>query len=100
MWVAFLSQFFLIYIYSLSKNKYILLELMLLSGHLCSCNLFHGISPNVVDSVPFRPERPEYLVPACEPVRETHLFHLGLNTGPFRVISGIPGNFRSLRPDL
>ena len=30
---------------------------------------------------------PEYLVPVCKLVRETHLFHLGLNSGSFWYIS-------------
>jgi hypothetical protein len=39
---------------------------------------------NVVYSIPFRPERTENLVPACKPVRDTPMFHLGQNFGLFR----------------
>jgi len=36
---------------------------------------------NVVNSVPYRPVRPEYIVPASNLVRSTPLFRTGKNTG-------------------
>ena len=43
---------------------------------------------NVINSVPFQPERTEFLVLAWKLEQEYTLFHLGSNSGPFRPILG------------
>ena len=51
------------------------------------------IRTKVINSVPYRPVRPEYTVPASNPVHSTPLFHIGKNTGrtgQFRAIPGVP----------
>ena len=59
-----------------------------------------GGGGNVVNSVPYRPVRPEYIVPASNPVRSTPLFRIGKNTGrtgQFRAIpagTGRTGRYR------
>ena len=57
-------------------------------------------STKVVNSVPYRPVRPEYTVPAGNPVRLTSMFRTGRNTGrtgQFRAIpagTGRTGRYR------
>ena len=48
-----------------------------------------GFSPQVIDSVPYRSVRPEYTVPASNPVRSTPLFRTGKNTGRTGIIPAI-----------
>ena len=48
---------------------------------------------NVIDSVPFRSERPEYFVLVCKLVRKYLTFHLGSNFNLFRIIPAISANF-------
>ena len=48
------------------------------------------IYSNVVNSVPYRPVRPEYTVPASNPVRSTPLFRTGKNTGRTGQFRAIP----------
>ena len=52
-----------------------------------------GGKTKVAYSVPFRPEWRENLVPVCKPVQGNPSFHLGLNFGVFRVISGVSDHF-------
>ena len=54
-----------------------------------------GFSPQVIDSVPYRSVRPEYTVPASNPVRSTLLFRTGKNTGRTGLV---PANFGQYRP--
>ena len=53
---------------------------------------------NVVNSVPYRPVRPEYTVPASNPVRLTPLFRTGKNTGRTGLVPAVPANFGQYRP--
>lgn len=46
----------------------------------------------VINTIPFRLEWPEYLVPVSKPKQRPPVFHLGWNFGPFRAIS----EFRSV----
>ena len=46
----------------------------------------------VINSVPFRPERTEFFVPAWRPVPETPPFHLGPDFGVFWPVSAVPAN--------
>ena len=55
----------------------------------------HTILSNVVNTVPYRPVRPEYTVPAGNPVRLTSMFRTGRNTGR---TSLVPANFGQYRP--
>ena len=48
---------------------------------------------NVIDSVPFRLEQPEYFVPVCKQIRKYLTFHLGSNFNLFRIIPAISANF-------
>ena len=52
--------------------------------------LFSGFQTNVINTVPYRPVRPEYTVPAGNPVRLTSMFRTGRNTGRI----GRTGQFR------
>ena len=51
----------------------------------------------VVDSVSFRLERTENLVPVYKLVRGNPPFHLGSNFGMFRIITGVSVNFESFQ---
>ena len=48
---------------------------------------------NVIDSVPFRSEQPEYFVPVCKQIQKYLTFHLGSNFSLFRIIPAISANF-------
>ena len=54
-----------------------------------SCGM---IRTNVTNSVPLRPERPEFLLPVCNPECYYHPFHLRSNSGLFRGVSAVPVN--------
>ena len=47
---------------------------------------------SVVDTVPYRPVRPKYTVPAGNPVRLTYLFRTGRNTGRTGLVPAVPAN--------
>ena len=53
---------------------------------------------NVVNSVPYRPVRPEYTVPASNPIHLTLLFRTGKNTGRTALVPAVPTNFGQYRP--
>ena len=53
-----------------------------------------------MNSIPFRPERMEFLVPVYNPEPEYPLFHLGSKFSQFRGISVIPVCFGKYRPKL
>ncbi len=57
-----------------------------------STNYLSSIFIRVIDSIPFRPERLEYLVSVCKLVQETHLFHLRSNSVPFQAFRAISGH--------
>ena len=48
---------------------------------------------NVIDSMPFWPEQPEYFVPVCKQIQKYLTFHLGSNFSLFRIIPAISANF-------
>ena len=48
---------------------------------------------NVIDSMPFWPEQPEYFVPVCKQIQKYLTFHLGSNFILFRIIPAISANF-------
>ena len=52
----------------------------------------------VIDSVPFRLERPKFFIPVCKLLPEYPTFHLGSNFGPFQSIPVIPENSSQFRP--
>ena len=52
----------------------------------------------VINSVPYRPVRSEYTVPASNPVHLTLLFRTGKNTGRTALVPAIPTNFGQYRP--
>ena len=54
----------------------------------------------IMHSVPFRPERMEFLVPVYNPELEYPLFHLGSKSSQFRAILVIPVCFDKYRPKL
>ena len=47
---------------------------------------------SVVDTVPYRPVRPKYTVPAGNPVQVTYLFRTGGNTGRTGLVPAVPAN--------
>ena len=47
---------------------------------------------SVVDTVPYRPVRPKYTVPAGNPVQLTYLFRTGRNTGRTGLVPAVPAN--------
>ena len=51
-----------------------------------------------VNTVPYRPYRPEYIVPASNPVHSTPLFRTGKNTGCTSLVPAVPANFGQYRP--
>ena len=51
-----------------------------------------SIIVNVVNSVRYRPVRPEYTVPAGNPVRLTPMFRIGKNTDRFGLVPTVPAN--------
>ena len=58
---------------------------------------YKNLLNKVIDSVPYRLVRPEYTVPASNPVRSTPLFRTGKNTGrpsQFRAIPAGTGQYR------
>ena len=55
-------------------------------------HLFYSVFTDVINSVPYQLERPEFLVPLCNPEWYYHLFHLRLNSGLFHGVSAIPVN--------
>ena len=58
----------------------------------------YAITTKVIKSVPYRPVRPEYTVPASNPVHSTLLFRTGKNTGRTGLVPAIPANFGQYRP--
>ena len=55
------------------------------------------LTTKVVNSVPYRPE---YTIPASNPVRSTPLFRTGKNTGHTGLVPAVPANFGQYRPVL
>ena len=53
---------------------------------------------NVMNFVPFPPERMEFFIPVCKPEQEQPLFHLKSNFDQFWLVSGIPVNSGKFRP--
>ena len=53
---------------------------------------------NVMNFVPFPPERTESFVPVCKSEQEQPLFHLRSNFDQFWLVSGIPVNSGKFRP--
>ena len=51
---------------------------------------YKNLLNKVIDSVPYRLVRPEYTVPASNPVRSTPLFRTGKNTGRTGQFRAIP----------
>ena len=51
-----------------------------------------------VKTVPYRPYRPEYTVPASNSVHSTPLFRIGKNTGRTGLVPAVPANFGQYRP--
>ena len=60
--------------------------------------LFLPYKINVVNTVPYRPVRPEYTVPAGNPVWLTSMFRTGRNTGRTGLVLAVPANFGQYRP--
>ena len=54
-----------------------------------------GIKNKVINSVPYRPE---YTVPASNPVHSTPLFRTGKNTGHTGLVPAVPANFGQYWP--
>ena len=55
-------------------------------------SMYHVVYTNVVNTVPYRPVRPEYTVPAGNPVRLTSMFRTGRNTGRTGLVPAVPAN--------
>ena len=53
---------------------------------------------SVVDTVPYRPVRPEYTVPAGDPVRLTPTFRTGKNTGCTGLVPAVLADTGQYRP--
>ena len=53
---------------------------------------------SVVDTVPYRPVRPKYTVPAGDPVRLTPTFRTGKNIGRTGLVPAVPANTEQYRP--
>ena len=56
---------------------------------------YFGLGGKVINSVPYRPE---YTVPASNPVHSTPLFRTGKNTGCTGLVPAVPANFGQYRP--
>ena len=57
---------------------------------------YKNLLNKVIDSVPYRLVRPEYTVPASNPVRSTPLFRTGKNTGRTGQFRAIPTSTRRI----
>ena len=69
----------------------------LLGGKCVSKKMVWRQNIKVIDSVPYWPVRPEYTIPASNPVRSTPLFHTGKNTGHTDLVPAVPANFGQYR---
>ena len=74
--------------------KYIIILLIAYSIRK-NVRILFGVISRGVNTVPYRPVRLVYTVPASKPVRLTPLFRIGKNTGrtgQFRAIPGVPAS--------
>ena len=74
--------------------KYIIILLIAYSIRK-NVRILFGVISRGVNTVPYRPVRLVYTVPASKPVQLTPLFRIGKNTGrtgQFRAIPGIPAS--------
>ena len=77
-----------IFVLFLGFQKLVLQCVLLLS--FLRKNTEHRVILKVINSVPYRPVRPEYTVPASNPVHSTPLFRTGKNTGRTGQFRAIP----------
>ena len=80
-----------------SPFKFTNYDCCLLNYHR-SCFFLLSTMTKVINSVPYRPVRPEYTVPASNPVHLTLLFRTGKNTGRTALVPAVPTNFGQYRP--
>ena len=76
------------------------LEMVSVLGSKVCVFCFVLIKGTIINSVPFRPEWPENIILASKLKWYTPLFHLGTNSGSFRGVPAVSGDFGEIPAEI